>query len=248
MSTSSLPGQPDAQAPSKSFPARLIGVFLSPGETFADIARRPDWIAPLVLATLSTVAVVEAMLAKIGIENIIRQQIARSSQGSQLTPDQIEQRVQAGAKIGAMITHVTPIFTPIFLLVVAGVGLLIVNSILGGQIGFKTSFSVACYANMVGVLGAVMAIALMLFGDPEHYNPSSPVPSNLGFFLDPTTSKPLLSLAGSLDIFTFWMMGLLGIGYSEATGRKVKALSVFLIFFGIWVVLTLAKMGFSMLG
>src|SRR5256885_3186589 len=31
--------------PPKSFAARFAGVFFSPGATFADIARKPDWIA-----------------------------------------------------------------------------------------------------------------------------------------------------------------------------------------------------------
>ncbi len=251
MSTPSLPEQPEIQGlPPRSFPARLIGVFVSPRETFEDVVRKPawhTWIAPLILVTISTVAVVETMLAKIGIERIIRLQISQSSRAGQMTPEQIEQQVQAGAKVAAIFTHVAPIFTVIFLLIVALVGLLVVNLILGGQINFGTSLTVVCYANVVTVLGGIMAIALILFGDPEHFNSSDPVPSNPGFFLDPSTSKPLLSLASSLDVFTFWMMGLLGIGYSEATGRKVKALSVFLVFVGIWVVITLIKMGVAML-
>src|SRR5205823_7749248 len=36
------------------------------------------------------------------------------------------------------------------------------------------------------------------------------------------SSKVLFAVAKSFDILTFWFMLLLGIGYSEATGRKVK--------------------------
>ncbi len=251
MSTPSLPEPPEVQegpAP-KSFPARLIGVFVSPREAFADISRRPDWIAPFILLVVCAVAVTETMLAKIGMERIIRHSLEQSSRASQMSPEQVDQAVQQGVKVGAIFTHAFGLLiTPIILLVLAGLGLLVVNVILGGHLKFKQSFAVACYANLVGVLSSVMAIALILFGDPEHYNPSSPVPSNLGFFLDPSTSKPLLALAGSLDLFSFWMMGLLGIGYSEATGRKVKAISVFLIFFGLWIVWVLIKMGFALIG
>src|SRR5205823_11743531 len=90
-------------------------------------------------------------------------------------------------------------------------------------------------------------IAMILFGDPEHFNAWSPVPSNARFFLGPETSKPLMSLAGSFDIFTFWFMALLAIGFSEATHRKAKSLSLFWCFFGLWMVLVLIKMGFAML-
>ncbi len=46
---------------------RLVGVFLSPRESFADIVREPDFVAPLIAIVLSTVAVTETMLAKIGM-------------------------------------------------------------------------------------------------------------------------------------------------------------------------------------
>ncbi len=135
------------------------------------------------------------------------------------------------------------------LLVIAALGLLILNAIFGAQLNFAKVFAVTCYANLVGLLGAIMAVTVILFGDPEHFNPQNPMPSNLGFFLNPVeTSKPGMALAGSLDLFTVWFMALLGIGLSEATGRKVKALSIFLCYLGLWLVWVLAKIGLSLLG
>ena len=57
-----------------------------------------------------------------------------------------------------------------------------------------------------------------------------------------------MSLAGSFDIFTFWFMALLAIGFSAATNRKAKSLSLFWCFFGLWMVLVLIKMGAATLG
>ena len=122
---------------------------------------------------------------------------------------------------------------PIFLAIVAALRLAIVNGLFGVQLNFKKSFSVACYANLVSMLGVVMGVAMILFGDPERFNPNNPISSNIGFFLNPLeTSKPLLAMASSLDIFSFWLIALLGIGYSAASGGKVKAFSIRAIFFG----------------
>ena len=33
---------------------RIFGVFFSPGETFAQVDRKPDWLVPLILLTIST--------------------------------------------------------------------------------------------------------------------------------------------------------------------------------------------------
>jgi peroxiredoxin len=44
-----------------------------------------------------------------------------------------------------------------------------------------------------------MALALILFGDPNQFNFENPIPSNVRFFLDPVeTSKPLLAFAVGL--------------------------------------------------
>ena len=234
----------------QSFVSRLIGVFLSPDETFNDIVRKPDFLAPLVLSILAAVAVTETMLSKIGIDRIIRNQIAQSSRGASMTPDQIDQAVAQGAKIGGVITHVAGVIgVPIVVLIIAAIGLGIVSAVFGSKTSFGTAFSITCYANLVSVLGAVIAVVMILFGDPEHFNPQSPVPTNLGFFIDPThTSKPLVALAGSIDLFTFWFMGLLGIGFSAATRKQAKPVSDFLCFFGLWAVLVLAKVGWATMG
>ncbi|HLY62579.1 MAG TPA: Yip1 family protein [Terriglobia bacterium] len=233
--------------PPKSFLERFIGVFISPGETFADIARKPDFIAPLLVGMVGAIAVTETMLAKIGMERIIRSSIEHSSRASSMTPEQMDQAVSQGARIGGIFAHVAGVIgVPIFLVIIAALGLLFVNAIFGGQINFGKSLAVACYANLPGVLGGIMAIALIFFGDPEHYNPQSPVPASLGFFLSPDTSKPLMVFANALDIFSFWFMILLGIGFSEASGKKVKALTIFLCFFGLRALLLCAQMGLAL--
>ncbi len=233
-----------------SFPSRFAGVFFSPRETFADMARNPGFIAPLIALIVSSVAVAETMLAKIGMERIVRMSIEQSKRASSMTPEQMQQAVEQGARIGSILVHLSGLLGgPIFMAIVAGIGLLIVNGIFGAQANFKTAFSISCYADLVAVLSALMALAVIFFGDPEHFNAQNPVPSNVGFFLNPLeTSKPLMALASSFDIFSLWFMALLGIGFSEATRRKAKALSVFLVYFGVWMIYVLGKVGLAMLG
>ena len=250
MSTSiSAPPAPEPAAP-LSFVQRCAGVFFSPRETFAEIARQPDFIGPLVISIMASVAMTETMLTRIGMERIIRMSIERSSRASSMSPEQIEQAVNQGAKVGAVFAHLGGLLGPaVVLLIIAGLGLLILNGIFGAQVKFATVFAVTCYANLVGILGIAMAIAVILFGDPEHFNPQDPTPSNPGFFLNPVeTSRSVMALAASFDIFALWFMALLGIGLSEATGRRVKALSIFLSYFGLWAVWVLARMGLAQLG
>jgi len=240
----------DADTPAQSFPERLLGIFISPAETLADVARKPGFLAPLIAVVIAAIAVTETMLWKIGMERIVRMSIEQSSRASSMSPDQMDQAVRQGARIGAIFAHIGGIVVPpIALLIIAGLGLLIVNLIFGAQTKFKKVFSLICYANLVSLLGSLMAVAVILFGDPDHFNAQNPVPSNVGFFLNPReVSKPLYSLASSADIFTIWLLILIAVGLAEGTGRKVKPLTIFLVYAGFWVVWILVKMGLSMLG
>ena len=53
----------------------------------------------------------------------------------------------------------------------------------------------------------------------------------------------MLTLAGSLDLFSFWSLAMLGIGFSQAAGGKVGAGKIFLIFLGLWLAWVLVKVG-----
>jgi hypothetical protein len=175
--------------------------------------------------------------------------IEQSSGAARMTPEQIDQTVSQSAKFTAIAYHVGGFLgAPIALLIIAGVGLLIVNVIFGAQAKFKTVFSLVCYADLVSLLGVAMGVAMILFGDPEQFNASNSVPSNVGFFLNPhEVSKPLYSLASSADILTIWLLILLGVGLSKATGGKAKPLPIFLVYAGIWLVWVLGKAGLRLI-
>jgi len=238
---------PEAESPPMSFPERFLGVFISPGPTFEDIARRPGFIAPLIVAIVSGLVILETMLFKIGMGRMIRQSLEQGGQAAKMSADQLEGAVRTGATVGTVFAHVgVLVFGPAMLLILAALGLGILVLIYGAPANFKAVFSATCYANLVGVLGVLMGVALILFGDPEHFNAQNPIPSNVGFFLNPLeTSKPLYSLAGSADDIWIWTMVLMAMGWSRVSGGKAKTLPVFLALAGIWLIWVLGKMGFA---
>ncbi|MGA2077111.1 MAG: YIP1 family protein [Terriglobia bacterium] len=242
------PAEPEA--PAQSFPERLMGVFISPGETFEDVARKPGFWAPLITLVVAAVAVTETMLWKIGMERIIRMQIALSSRASSMSPEDIDKAVAMQAKVGGIIAHfIGLVAVPIVLLILAGLGILVVNVIFGARTNFKTVFSLVSYANLVSLIGSLMAIAVIFFGDPDQFNSQNFIPSNIGFFLRPNqVSKPLYALASSADFLSVWMVILLGVGLSKGTAGKVKPTSIILVFVGLWILWILAKIGLSMIG
>jgi hypothetical protein len=236
---------PPEEQPADSFFSRALGVFISPGQTFDSIVRRPDFLAPLITVTVASIIIIEVMLEKIGAARIIRHSLEASGKAAQMTPEQLDQTIQKVAGITAMSMRIaSPLGVPIFLLIIAAAGLFIVNVIFGASANFKTCLSVVCYADLVLLVAVVLGLVMILFGDVEQFNPENFVPTTVGFFLNPReTPKPLYVIASSFDIFRVWFIGLASLGLSAATNKKVGTLAIFLTYLGVWIVIVLGHAG-----
>jgi len=239
---------PPTPEESDSFLSRAVGVFISPGAAFESIAQRPNFLAPLIVVTVATIAVIEAMLDKLGAEQIARRSIEMTKQAASLSADQIAQQAHQAAPITAIFMRVIGVLAPVVMvLIIAAVGLFIANVLFGGKANFKTAFSVVCYADLVGLVGGVLTAVMVFFGDPEQFNVQNPIPSNVGFFLNMhDTPKALYAIASSFDIFTIWMLLLTALGLSAATARKARPVPIFLSYMGIWIVWVLIKAGLAL--
>jgi hypothetical protein len=225
---------------------RFFGIFTEPVETFAVIARKPDFWAPLVALIVFVIAITELMLHRISMEEIVRRSIEMSGRANSMTPEQMQKAVEQGAKIGAVFAHLGFVSLVIVLVIVAALGMLILKLVFGHPVGFKTAFSISAYAFLPTIIGAILGMIVIALGDPASFNPQNIEPTNVGFFLSQqSTSRSLYSIATSIDFFTFWVLGLLGIGFAAATGRKARPRSVFFCFLGLWVIWVLIKAGLA---
>jgi len=249
-------GQPQVAPPfpeepsHDSFLSRLIGVFTAPGATFESIALKPGFVGPIVTIAIAAWVAFDTMWWKVGMETMTRLTLERNPFASRMTPEQMEQAVANSAGHLTRQIIITDalilIVTIVFLLILAGLGMLFVKVVFGAEARFKTLFSVASYAQLPTILGYVMSLVVVLFGGTDNLDPQNPVPLNLAFFLNyKEVPKPLFALAGSVDILIVWMIILLGIGMSQASGGKVKATSVTLCFVGAWAVWIIGKVGFA---
>src|ERR1039458_3100377 len=183
------PPAPEDQ-PGDSFLSRAIGTFIAPGRTFESIVRRPDFIAPLIVAIVGAVVLIEAMLWKIGAGRIIRQALEANGKAAQMSPEQLDQTIQKVAGFTAISMRVGAIIAvPLSMVIIAAVGLFIANVIFGASADFKTCFSVVCYANLVLLVGVILGLVIVFMGDPEQFNPENPVPTTVGFFLNPQIGR-----------------------------------------------------------
>jgi hypothetical protein len=224
---------------------RLAGAFFSPGKAFADIAARPRFWAPLIITMLLTFGYTYSIGRHIGWDRIVRQQSESNPAMQDLPADQRENRIAMGTKVATVIGYISPVIVPLGVVVMAGVLMLVFNSMLGAALKFKQVFAAVCYTGLVGALSTALSIVMLFVKNPDDFDIQHPLAFNLGAFLDPDTkSKALLAFASSIDLFTLWTIALIAIALSAAARKLTfgKALAGVMI---PWAILVLLRVGWA---
>lgn len=238
---------------------RLMGIIFSPGDTFADVNRKPTVIAPILIA----IAIVVASTAFFSFwvnpdwDRILRPQVKQRIErgGQTATQEQIDQGVHYGKIFAKFTPVIVAIFVPIFYLFLAGVfalGMMFIQA----KATFKKILSVVAWGGAVtGLINGIVGIIVLLLQDKETLANLDPTkssgiaPTNLDAILTGMSidlSPVIKTVASSLDIFSIWYMILLAIGLAAIAGaRRITASKTGGMVFGFWAVYLLIKMGIA---
>lgn len=233
---------PPDEEPSKNAIQRIVGVLFSPKSTFEDINRKPDWLIPLILIVLVTLAATYVFMAHADMLELIRAQLEKSGR-----PVPSDDALAGSAKYAVVFSYISIIvFVPVGMLVVGGVLFMIFSFIMGAETTYKKMFGVTVYASITGIVRTLIAIPILFSKQPSEFgNPADVVQSNLAFLFDPA-QKALHALGKSLDIFTVWYIVVLAIGVSAISKgiSQSKALVTLLI---LWALVICAVVGWAAL-
>lgn len=230
--------------------ARIINTFIAPTKTFTDLRRSASWWAPFLLMVIISSVFVYVAGQKIGfrriMENQMQAQPRQQARLEQLPADQREEQMQKGAKVTGVISYVFPVFTLIIWLIIAGLMFATFKFAAGADVSFSVSLAIVVYAAMPLMLKTLLAMVTVVAGiSPDSFSFQNPLASNPGYFMTPSESPFLFSVASSIDIFLIWTLILTAIGFTCVS--KVKRGTAFAIVFGWWAVLTLAGAGIGAL-
>jgi hypothetical protein len=242
MATTSLPA-PEAQ-PVISPVGRSIGVFFSPKATFEDIVRKPSWVLPVVLLTLFSLGVSFSINQRINWREFMSQQIEKSPQAANMSAEQKEQRIEGGAKFSPPFTYVIGFLGPIVgILCVALVMWGAYNLLSGANTDFRTSFAITAHAFMTGLLSSLLFILVLYLKPYGTVDLENPVATNLAALLQDDSTKWLVALLKSIDVFTFWTLILLAIGFAATNPKKLRGSKAFTIAFSVWAAYVVCRVG-----
>ena len=230
--------------PEVSAAARSPGVFFSPVRTFESIARRPTFLAPLILWTLASLATTWVLLPKIDYEQLTRQ--ALQKRGQSVPEERITAIVEQQKKIGSAIAWASGAAAPSVIALIATVVIWGSFKAFGWDTHFSQAFGVTTHAFLPGV--AKSLFLMFVITRQESVNPrelADLLRSNLGFLVESDSSKGLHAFLQSIDIFSLWCLALLVVGFAAAARIKRGAAAGVIV--TLWLLVVAIGVGLKML-
>ena len=223
--------------------ARLPGAIFSPVRTFESIARRPSWLLPLVLWVGCSLALSAVLIPRIDYEKLIRARIEKS--GRNVPEEQIQTIVERQKRIGPVIGYAIAGLAP--LAVAFGVAVVLWGAFraFGWDLSYPQALGTTTHAYLPSILGSLLLIPLIVRQDQvDPAGLGDLLRSNLGFLVERDQKVPH-SLLSSVDLFSFWTLALLVLGFAaSARIPKKRAAAVILVLWGVFV---LARAGLAAL-
>jgi Yip1 domain len=246
VTTTSLPA-PEAQVPVNHF-GRIIGVFISPKQTFASIAERPSWIAPLLLSIVLATAVGALLNTKMNWGEYIRHKAEENPRFSQLSEEGKDQALAGQIKFWSGFSYaigvvIVPCSALLFSLMYWGA----FNLFRGADLRYGKAFGITAHAFLPSVLSSILALIILPLKSYGDVDPESIVATSLKAYLPESAPKPLAALGSSLELFWIWCLVLVAIGFAAANPKKIKPGASFGIVFGLWAIWVLAKVAWAAL-
>ncbi len=227
------PSRPDGP-PRMSLLARVIGVIFSPREAFAAVVARPAWLGAIAIAVLiSAVAQFFLLSTEVGQQLALDQQVGfMEAFGQEISDDQYAQ-MERGIEQNARYTGpvATIFFTPLILLVSAGMLHVIFGLIGGGNGTFKQVYAISAHSAVISSLQLVFTtIVTIAAGRAAGANFAVFAP-----MLDDTTV--VYKFLSYIDFFYIWSTFITAVGLAVLYKRRTGPIAM--VLFSIYVVVAL---------
>ncbi|HEY0140610.1 MAG TPA: Yip1 family protein [Thermoanaerobaculia bacterium] len=233
------PAPPAPEPPATNSFARLAGALFAPAKTFAEIARRPDILVPLIVIVLIGYVSTFLIIPKMDWSAIHEQQAEQvKKRNPNVTDADMERMSRFAEATGKVMGWISPLLMLLWYVVVAGV-MLLAFRLMGGEGNFKQAFSATLYAWLpLVILSIVMTIVVTLKGSFDPTQAATLVKSNPAFLVDQKTQPVLFSLLSSFDVFTIWTLVLLTFGFSALSKfSRAKSAVIVVVLWGITIVI-----------
>jgi len=166
----------------------------------------------------------------------------------QLTAEQQRAVIVQQARFVGIVSHAAAaVGAAASYLLVAAVLLGVFRTFGGAEIRFRQAFSITTYSFLPMALGSALALVVMYLAHPEDFDVRNPLMLNAGWLARGEGSPAWVrTLAGSVDLFSIWVMLLLALGFSVLAAKLPFRRSLGLVA-GAWLLYVGLKTGWSAL-
>jgi hypothetical protein len=210
--------------------ARIVGVLLSPRETYAAVAARPRSFGVLAVVLLLLAGSQLGFLATesgkdMMLGQILDQQVrAMESSGRPVSNEMYAQLEAQMTRFLYVIPVANLIMIPLILAISAGLLTVVFSMLLGGAATFRQVYAIVAHSSVIVTVQAVFTSALSLAA-------GKPAGANLAIFF-PTLEETAFAtrLLSTIDLFLIWstISTAIGIGvlYKRRTGPVATGLLI----------------------
>ena len=224
---------------------RIVGVLFSPKATFEDIVRKPSWLLPTAILCLMALVVGFGLNQKVNWREVVSQQMEKSEQTAQLSEQDKEKRIEAGAKIAPIFSYLGVPVTILLVLVAALVMLGAYNVMAGVNPGYVTALGIVSHAYVPLVIANILFLVVLFLKPAGTLDINNPVATNVAALLPEDAPKWLDALCKNLDIFLIWILVLIAMGFTAANPKKLKGGKSYGIAFGAFAVYVVLRVGIA---
>ena len=216
--TVGAPGPPAATA-GKGFAARVVGVFVAPGDTFEDVRRKPTILLPMIALYVLMAVIFYVIFPAQAADQQTRAE--GSARFQALSQEQQEQ--QLGFATGPIARKIGSAAGPAAILIIGLLFALVYwggAHLLGGEPTYKAMLSMFLFVSMINpVMHSIVKAPLMLAKDTVIGITFGP-----GMFLPglEVTSMTYQALA-LFDVFNIWSVAVTGIGIAKISRISTAA-------------------------
>lgn len=236
MSTASAP-TPAVQPEPQSQTSRIINAFVSPAKAFSGLEQKATWWLAWLLTAVLSMAFIYSIDKKIGLEEIARVEMSNNSrqaaQMENMTPEQQARALQVTTTVTRYISYSAPVVSLIAFIVIAAVLMGTFNFGFGAKVRFGVALAIVIYGSLPGLIKTLLAMGSLLAGiNPEGFDIRNPVASNPAMLVDHLQHKVLYTLLTTFDVFSLWMVVLIGLGFAiQGKMKRSTGISVVLGWF-----------------
>lgn len=214
---------PEPEPQARGFLANLFDLYFAPKDAFTSILKKPRFLVPMVLVIALAVTFSAVWVKHMDAREFGKLQMQESGQWEKLSAEQRDQALGMQEKIMPIMIPAMSLVAPVvMILVTAAVLLLIFRVVMASTVGFRESVTITSFSFLaVSLISTPLMLLTMFLKEEWNVDPNQLMATNLAALLDKAeTAKPLYALAGSMDLFSFFTIFLLSVGFGVASKRS----------------------------